>query len=232
MKTPTYILALTPDQPNRVKRLFEFGEGMPNKVLEEPGAFRYAGWNMETRDQAHIVEGKCVELNNGDRKKLRLYEDGTFAVTGAIDSNFLAWGDRTPEEAVRIHALAIIEFTTAFVYLYQRLMPYLENAPANLAFHVEITSGKVNNQYLRIVPYAINTYGFMFRDDAGFLTEENPTHTGIITANDVLTDPDRAAYEIVRRLFLFFSIAENKIPYTVDKDGVRRIDVGKIKTIT
>jgi hypothetical protein len=231
MDSPTYVLGITPSQPNQVKHLFELGVGMPNELLEHPPTFRYAGWSLETLDRAKIVGGECLELRNGDRKVLRLHEDGTLAINGAIDDNFLAWGDRRPDQAVHIHALAIIEFTTGFVYLYNSLIPTLASKPDHLRFHIEIVNGKIDGKLLRIVPFEINTVGFLFKDGKRELSSENPTYSGTVSLDEFTADLDKIAFEIVSRLFLFFGVPANSIPYTIERDGIRRVDVARISAM-
>jgi hypothetical protein len=233
MATATYVLSLTPRQPTQVRNLFQLGAGHVSEVLERPAPLRWAGWDMTTLDQAHIVNGECLELNNGPRKTIRLFEDGTLLVQGAIDGDFLGWGTRESgfENDPRVHALATIEFTTTFVRLYGAIIPFLENKPAELNYHLEIRNGKVNDKYLYLLPFPVNSIGYMFRDEPASLTTDNPQYDGVISAKEVLEDPDRSAFRLTERLFLFFGIATNKIPYTREESGVFRVDTDKIKNV-
>jgi hypothetical protein len=228
-----YIIAFRPAQPNQVKNIFELATGRVSEVLEKPGSFRDAGWDLQTLDQAQIANGEYLELNNGPRKRIRLYEDGTLVVRGAIDSWFLGWGkiDDDFEDNPRVHALAIIEFTAAAVHLYKRILPFLATKPEQVSFHVEISGGKVGDKFIYIVPFKVNTVGWTFSDNQSPLSKENPKFDGVVSADEIDKDPNRVGFEILQRLFLFFGVAANKIPYTNDADGVRRIDIAAIRAI-
>jgi hypothetical protein len=219
---PAYILSMTPEKPNRIKDVFREGPGTVGSLLERPPSMRAYGWDLQTLDQAHIENGEYLELNNGTRKSLRLYEDGTFIVRGAIDDRFLGWAPRDDESSTSVHPIAIIEFSTEFVRLYGQIVPFFETPPERILWHVEIAHGKVEDRFLSVAP------GGWVLDESYRLTRENPKHDGSLATHDLLTDPQRIACELVDRLFLFFSVPVNRIPYTVEQDGVRRVDVERI----
>jgi hypothetical protein len=221
---------MTPEQPNRVKGLFDEGPGTVAGVLEKPGSFRYAGWDLQTLDQAHIENGQYLELNNGARKRLRLYEDGTLIARGSIDEDFLGWApmDHDFQKHPRVHSLAITEFTAAFVYLYKRILAFLDRAPTQINFHVEIADGKVGDRMLYISPYAVNTYGWHLSEDEYSLKKENIVYDGVLSTQDLKADPDRIAFLLIERLFLFFSVPSNKVPYTIEVDGNRKVNIAQI----
>ena len=229
-----YIIAIGSTQPNQVKNIVELEPGRVSEVLEQPGSFRYAGWDLQTADQARIENGEYLELNNGARNRIRLYEDGTLVVREAIDSWFLGWGkidDKFPDDP-QVHALAIIEFTAAAVHLYGRILPFLAKNPEQLAFHIEINGGKVGEKCMYVVPFKVSTVGWTFSENQSALTKGNPKFDGVVSADDLEKDPDRFGFEILQRLFLFFSVPANKIPYTNETDGIRRIDIAEIRAIT
>lgn len=230
MTDAVYIIALTPDAPVRVRDLFHIGPEFVSQVLERPPVLREYGWDLRTLDQAHIVGGEYLELRNGPRKTLQLYEDGTLVARGVIDADFLAWGrtEKTLADDPRVHTLAIIEFTTAFVSTYRDIIKFLDKKPTALRYHIEIANGKIGDRFLYIVPWPVNSLGWLVPRELHALTDPNPQADGVIDANEVLIDPAAAALQIVERLFLFFGVASNSVPYTVVEDGRRRIDVKKI----
>jgi hypothetical protein len=221
---------MRPEQPNRVKGLFNVGPGTAAEVLEQPGSFRRAGWDLQTLDQAHIENGEYLELNNGARKTLRLYEDGTLIVRGSINEDFLGWApiDRDFQKHPRVHPLAITEFTAATAYLYKRILSFLEREPKQINFHVEIADGKVGERMLYITPYPLNTIGWHLSDDEHPLKKENYVYDGVFSTQDLVGDPDRAAFLLLERLFLFFGVPSNKVPYTIEVSGNRKIDIDRI----
>jgi len=233
LPSPQFVLSFVPELTTRVTNLFHIGPDSVSSVLERPPTLREHGWDLRTLDQAHIVGGEYLELNNGPRKTLRLYEDGTFLARGTIDADFLGWGERGVEisQNPRVHTLAIIEFTTAFVYAYARVMDFLESAPNSLRFRVEIQNGRIDDQFLYIVPFPIKSIGWMDGQNAHPLKDANPKFEGTVTASELRSDPDRVAAALVERLFLFFGVPTNKVPYMTDTDGTRRIDAKRIALI-
>lgn len=233
MADSLFIIAITPTERTQLNGLFQFGEGSVSSVLEKPGSFRYAGWDLQTLDHTRIVNGEFVEVGAGARKVLRLYEDGTLIVRGIIDENFLGWGTREETFAAnpRVHALAVIEFTTAAVHLYKQILPFLNPQPIQLSYHLEITNGKIDGRFLYIVPHRVNTIGWAFGETKFSLEKENPQYNGIISAEEVKQETDKAAYELVHRLFLLFGVPTGQVPYTIDEGGTRRVNVAEIQAI-
>jgi hypothetical protein len=220
-----YILSMTPEKPNRIKDLFREGSNTVARLLESPTSLRSYGWDLQTRDHAHIENGEYLELNNGRRKQLRLYEDGTFIVRGSIDESFLGWARHDEEFSThpQLHPIAVIEFTMEFVRLYGQIVPFFEASPERLVSHVEIAHGKIGNRLLSVVPG-----GWAIGSDPYQLKQQDPQYTGSMVTRDLLIDPQRIACELVDRLFLFFSVPINRVPYTFEQEGVRRVDVEKI----
>jgi hypothetical protein len=230
MGEPRYLLAMTAEQPNRVKNLFRLGSGTIAEVLENPGSFRDYGWDLQTLDQAHIENGEYLELNNGPRKQIQLYEDGSLLARGSIDESFLGWApaDRDFDKYPRVHSLAIIEFTAAFAYMYRKIVPFLERYPKQINFHVEIADGLVGERMLYIAPYPVETYGWYMSQGEYSLKNPNPQYEGSFPTQYLMDDPDQIAFQLVERLFLFFGVPANKIPYTREEQGVLKVNVDQI----
>lgn len=233
MAPSLYIIVISPVEPTRVKGLFQFGAGSASSVLEEPGSFRYAGWDLTTLDRARIRDGEFVEVANGERKIIRLYEDGTLVIRGLIDEGFLGWGtrDQTFEANPKLHALASIEFTTSAVHLYQTLISFLEPKPGSVKVHLEITNGKVGNRFLYTEPYRVNAVQWGWGDKDFALTKPNPTSEFIVSTTDVAHDPNKAAFELVEHLFRLFSVPTERIPYIIESEGIQRVNVDEIVAI-
>jgi hypothetical protein len=226
MPSPALILTMTPRPANRVRNLFELNGGV-HDVVANPGAFRGYGWDLQIiGDRPKIRHGEYLEIG-GNRKLLRLYEDGMLITRGLIDDNFLGWAplDADFEENPRVHPLAVIEFTTAFVYLYARVVQFFEQGLGDIDFHVEIVNGRVRKRLLYVTP----------RWDSGdghTLEQVNPRYDGTFPAAQLTDEPDRVAYELVQRIFLFFSVPGTQIPYTTGADGHRKVDLAAIKRVS
>jgi hypothetical protein len=185
------------------------------------------------RGQAKIVHGEFLEIMDGTRKAIRVYEDGSLVVRASVDPNFLAWGslDNPTRPQVYMHALASIEFTTAVVYLYKEVVMRLDPQPSELTCSIQLRNTKTDGELLHVVPYKLNSYGWVFRNDAGAVDGENVEKAFTLKTAELLSDPDAAAFRLVERLFLFFGIGPDRVPYALGEADVRRIDVSEIQKI-
>jgi hypothetical protein len=228
-----YILAISPLQSVTVPNIFHLGPGSVGSILEQPGSFRYAGWDLNTLDRAIIKGGEAIEVSNGERKVVRLYEDGALFVRGLINEDFLGWGTRDEAFAVRprVHPLALIEFSTATVFLYKRIVEILAPVPESVAIHQEIINGRVSEQFMYTVPYRVGSFGYMLDASNYRLTDDNPTSDFEISTGRLREDPAGVAFEIVKRLFLFFGVPTNEIPYVEWSADTGRVMVDEIAKI-
>lgn len=231
MANPSYVLVATPNEPNRLKNLFASGPDTIASTLERPPVFRYAGWSLETLDQAQIVGGEFLEVKNGARKTVRVYEDGTLLFRADAGPDFLGWGrdEITFPKSPQLHPLAAIEATTLFVHFYALLTTHFERPLKDVRFVLKLADAKVGDNFMHIVPYALNTIGWRFQDDTYSLKEPTVEKEVIVPGGEVANDPNRAAYRLVERLFLFFGVPVDKIPYVAETEGVKRVDVERIK---
>jgi len=227
MGAPTYVMSAIPLATTRFPDLFESGHDSIMVWLERPGAFRRSGWDLATGDQARIVGGQYLEVASGSEKLIHLYEDGTLLLKAAADS-FLAW-PLDPEEfkqRPRLNTLGIIELTAAFVHFYKRLIPRLQRDPGRVRFRIEMVDASVEGKKLYVVPYPVRSFGWQSQwDDEKYPIAEDHMRKDVeATTNEVQQDPDHVAYRLVERLFLFFGVPIDMIPY-VKQEEVKRIDV-------
>src|SRR2546425_9877749 len=101
MSSPVYLISATPLEPSMLKNFFDSTRGSLMDALSNPPGFRYAGWDLQTLDRARIVDGEYLEVSNGDRKRIQLYEDGTLLAKASAGPDFLAWGRDSPDFANR-----------------------------------------------------------------------------------------------------------------------------------
>lgn len=217
-KRPKYILVATPVDATKVSGLFTTGPGSARQILENPKTFRHNGFDLDTRSRANIVDGECLETSLGDRKRLRLYEDGTFIVQGAADYSFLGWGPYEPEFNLkpRLNSIAIIEFTSLFIYTYKEVLKKLEPNSSKIKLHMEFRNGAVGNQRLYMSPYAVGSIEWMFNEDSHKLVDK-PKAEIFVSCDSIMQDVDHVAYQLVEKLYLLFGMFTNMIPYTANE---------------
>ena len=124
------LVAYPKEKIGELKSLFTNEEGSIKRKLENPplnaGKIRYAGWGIETLDQGKILEGQFVRVQNGDRKTIDLYQDGTLIFTGLADEKFLA---HASENGLRINSIALIELVYNFLSFYYEVINDLTIKP-------------------------------------------------------------------------------------------------------
>ena len=128
-------LIVTPAPPSELQSIFS---GEPNSIrrkLEYPPQIRSRGWSIATGATAQFVDGEFIETA-GFKKIIDLFRDGQLIAVIAIDSESLAWTDRSD---LRIHPLALVEFVTNALNFYELVLNDMQQPPQLL--HLEIRLG-------------------------------------------------------------------------------------------
>ena len=227
MKTdrPVFIYSMTPHGRTAYKQFFEPGD--LKKIIEDPGQIRYAGWDLTTRDRARIVKGEYLEVASAERKRIRVYEDGTVLVRVSGDEDFLSWGQNTKNfgQAPRLNTLSLIEFTLNFCKLCSRLVVLMEPQPREVNLKVEIKNAFFGGAKLFLIPYPVSSWTFTMTDDRHYAPEASMTRKVVFETEKLRTSPSTAAYMLLRQIFYWFGVEKDDIPYTsVASNGSRFID--------
>lgn len=221
----TLELSAYPLPPSEVKSLFLGGANTIRKALENPPTLRSAGWDLETGDQAHIIRGEMVRVANGNRKILELYRDGTFIFLCRADTLFLAWG--SSEKNQNINPLALIEVVVSFTIFYGAALNDLKEPPKESNFRIDFRNLHLGGTKTILSPYGLGTYAQVLQMESNVAPENEVTITRSVQATGY--DPAVVAYELVREIYVWFGIEEDKIPYTTTVNGLRAIDIDAIR---
>jgi len=232
MTTPFYILVATPIESSRLNKIFESGDDSIIDLLKNPGRLRRMGWDLETLNTPRIIEGEYLEVKNGDRKLINIYEDGTFILRVASDHTFLGWGrDETVfGEDSRLNPVALVELTYNFIDFYKKLIPHFTKRPVNIRFNVEFRNISKN---FYLLPYGVGTYAWTFADERYHAPGDEMTNKTLnVKTDDILIKSAYVAYDLVKMLYLWFGIGPEKIPYiSEDKNKDKFVDTTKIKDL-
>lgn len=231
MSKPFYILAVAPMQPSTINKFFEPGEGSVTELLKHPEKLRNMGWDLRTLDTPRIVKGEYLQVRNGERKLINLYEDGTLIFRALADHTFLGHGQGEEgfKENPRLNPMAVIEVTYNFVDFYKKLVFYFSSKPIDVKFKVEFKNAFFGGKKIYLNPYGLKSLEWRDDYDQHLASEENMSKEIIVKVEDLLNSPAHVAYELVQKLYLWFGFDPNKIPYTSkDEEGKRFIDVKKI----
>jgi len=213
------VISAQPSAPKELRTIFSSNEGSIKKRLEHPPIVRQHGWTLETLDQARIIRGEMVRVTNGNRKVLDLYRDGTMIFAASADSDFLAWGK---EGALKINPLALIEVVYSFMTLYQLVIADFIDPPEEVSFEARLLNMHLGGKKNVLGPYALTSTAQMIGLDSKEAPEDNWTTTISLPTKNF--DPAAAAYGLVREVYLWFGLEEDKIPYSKNEDDVRKID--------
>jgi hypothetical protein len=235
VKKPVIILAVeTREIISPIKNFFL--ENSPfYTVLKEPPYLRYMGWNMLTLDIPRIKAGQFWEVNNGERKKIRLYRDGTLIARADANSDFLGWGQNEVdfEKNPRINPLALIEFIYEFVHLYFITKIHFPKPLTGYKFTINFKNLVLDSGERIYLPNSeINRIG-AFTEEHEFSDSELKESVGVDQEEfNEVADVQNVAYQVAEKIFNKAGIPSNKIPYTTQlDDGKWIIDVDRIKKI-
>ncbi len=232
INTPVFVFAARPGEKVRVAGLFD--DGPVGRLLEEPGGLRYAGWDLQTQDRARIVKGHYLEVKLADQKTIRLYEDGMLFARVPGDDSFLGWAassdDRKPfAEKPRLNPLSLLEFTYNFVDLYRRVAEHLHPIPKTHGLFMSIRHTTVGEKKLYLNPYGLETWARL-QDRTRYEAPEDSADLQVEVDATTLSDrPARAAYVLAEKVYLWFGVPINEIPYTTGAGEDRGLDVEFIR---
>lgn len=234
-KEPLYIIIAKPLGSCKINNFFSADVGGVKHLLEHPGGLRYAGWDLETLDNAMLVKGEYYEVVNGDRKKIHLYEDGTLVVRVSANQNFLGWGRNSDSflDSPRLNPVALIEFTYNFIYFYSRLISFFDNNPKEIRFITQLKNTFLSeDKKLYLNPYEVGSLHWGSNDYSKESQEDSMEREVLFSSQQVVENSTRCSYELIKKVYNWFGIIDEDIPLkTKDKEGFDIIDVEKIKKL-
>jgi hypothetical protein len=226
--TPSFVYAAVPSPATQFIDLFS--DGPVKQLLEKPDGLRYAGWDLQTLDSARIVEGDYLEVRNGDRKILNLYENGIFLARAEATGNMLAWATAKDEgKEIKLNPLAIVEFTYSFVKLYSQFAPHLNPQPTSITYRIQIENAK-GEQPLLMCPYGVDAINFQYppQYDRHIAPSDKVQKEITATLTETQNNPARVAYQVVEKIYTWFGLKIEEIPYTKTENGLKEIDVALV----
>jgi hypothetical protein len=227
------VLAVSTLGANRVRRFADAQSSGVAALLERPPSFRYAGFDLTTLDEAHRVGEDCLEVANGQRKIVRLYQDGTLLARLAADSTFLGWGqDQSAfQRNPRLNPVAVAEAHLAFVHLYSALIPHLAYVPEAVIFNMELEGAQVGTHRLYLTAWYKQGIQAVY-DPERYSAHGARLHvTQDLAAKLVRNSPNAAAYRLLVKFYDFFDMAPDLIPLVVEGAEGREIDVEQLKAL-
>lgn len=231
-KQPLYILAVAPHEPAKL-RLFESGAGSISDLLMIESGFRYAGWDLSTGKEPKIIKGEYLEAKIEGMKNINLYEDGRFICWVTAGPNFLAWPLSEDEfnKKPRLNPMAIVEVTYNFVNFYKKLIPFFIKTPEKFRFVVQLKNAFLTQDTeLYLIPGGLQSIEWLINRVQYVAPENDMDKYEDVDIMGLKQNEGHVAYLLVEKLYLWFGIGKNLIPYISGEKGKEIIDVEKIKT--
>jgi hypothetical protein len=232
-KRTIVLIAYPKEKLGELKSLFTNEEGSIKRKLENPpmnaGKIRYAGWSLETLDLGRIIEGQLVRVQNGDRKTIDLYNDGTLIFTGSADEKFLA---HASQDGFRINAIALIELVYNFISFYREVINDLSIKPNTISvefrflnMHLDngknyLVEGPTDDLFLSPYKHEAPTNNYSLETPIDFKVEDFD-----------VKKIGEVAYKIVEKIYLWFGVPldTGNIPYIKKENLAKSIDIEQIK---
>jgi hypothetical protein len=217
------IISALPDPRGQLKTIFLGSDESIRRRLENPERLRYGGWDLTHHDQAKIIRGDLLHVANGDTKTIDLYRDGTMIFAALADSNFLAWGRDSDQ---RINSLALIEVIYSFLAFYRLVLNDFQTKPTKITFRIELHNMHLDGKKSFMLPYHLESNAQSF----SLYPKEAPDNDGSIEISVPAEpfEPFALTYQLVREIYLWFGLEEDKIPYMKDEQGIKSFDTTTI----
>jgi len=226
------LIAYPKEKSAELKSLFTNEEGSVKRKLEDPplnaGKIRYAGWSLETLDRGKIIEGQFVRVQNGDRKTIDLYNDGTLIFTGLADESFLA---HASQDGLRINSIGLIEVVYNFISFYREVINDLTIKPDMISVEFRFINMHLGGEKSYLIEGPIDA---LFTGEKHEAPQDNyslETPIDFYVKDFEEGKTAEIAYKVVEKIYLWFGISLDKgnIPYTKIENSVVSIDIEQIR---
>jgi len=157
---------------------------------------------------------------------VEIHRDGTVIYAVTATSNGLAWGsEKIQPFRLRVNPVALIEKIYLFCVLVANVMddPLL----ANIFVDEAILFRNLEHENTHAVLKAGNI------DSWGARSGTAPSAQGDLVEEELMpvNEPERAAYLLVARVYAWFGLDEDAIPYKINVTGRQIIDVEAIRSL-
>lgn len=214
--------------PNEIVGLFNPTANSAMNLVQNPPSIRRSGWNLLTLDRGKNVEGRYLQVTNGDRKVLRAYRDGCIIFAGSASEDFLGHGTRDRVQGIAINALAATEVISEFVSFCNKMIKHLTNNPREILFRSDLFNPTKENIKIMFTEVA---GGFHFPLAQGETNSPHPSNHRIVKVENGSINIPRESYNLVADFFYFFGLTDEKFIYVSEKDNEKIIDIDAIKKI-
>jgi hypothetical protein len=174
---------------------------------------RSYGFDLNTGAQARIVQGQLRRAVTPEAKIIDLWVDGTLIAAARGDEDFLSWGRHaSPGGPLRISQLVMVEYTYLFAELSQRVYNLAQPRPRGIEYRLELRNMTINDTPCGLIPGPMGTFATTFGTDIHHAPGPRATFT--VPWEEVEIDPRIVAFLLIRKIYEWFGIEHEYIPYT------------------
>jgi hypothetical protein len=233
MPTPFYLLVAAPATATRLRSFAREGSDSPGWLLTQPPVIRHAGFDTSTRDVAQLVGGERWEAQYGDRKVLRLYQDGSLLFRMRADEEFLAWAlqSRAHYGEPTLNAVAVVESHLSFVYLVKELLPWFKEQPAEIRFTLRFSDAQLRDRPLTVSKYVDPNRGWLADPDLHPIHGPSAEESLNVAVSRLAESPEAVAYDLLVRFYDMFDAAADLIPFLRDTPQGKAVDADALKAL-
>ena len=224
---PTILLAAFPHGETTIPTLFQSRESEIVQLLLNPPALRNLGFDLRVGSFPNIREGQVRRSVAPGWKVLDLWKDGSIIFGAAGDGDFLCWGNANGTTLI-INPLALIESTSLFILLSREVFrKFATPRPTKATFMLSLQNPSEGDlqQGFTGKPYELLSgyYGNLHRNPESskeFRLECSLENYSFYSDEE---SSGKIAFELLGKLYTWFGIEENSIPYSEDTEKGRRI---------
>lgn len=227
---PSYVLAIAPMLSLEIPSIFSSGNNEIARLLDSPPRPRSRGFDIGVGEPPRIVAGERLRALCRKAMSLNLWRDGSL-IFAADGDDFLCWGRpmASAGSPLRINPLALIESTYAFCSLAQEVYKYASPKPKHTLVRLELKNLTTNNISAGLIPGPLNTSDHQFGRN---IHRAPAAHKSILVSWPISEmSPGEVAFKLISRLYSWFEIAEDKIPYAEGAGGTRVISPEEIRRL-
>jgi len=218
------VLTCYPETPLKLKTLLSVKPGSLGTVLESPPTIRSSGFGLRGFDRSQY-KGTFKRVSSGKRSTIDLYKDGVLIAALKADRDYLCWGMRD----FVFNPVALIESIFCFVHLYKFVIEDSHKNPIKIRFRIDLRNFHLNGKINKLAYGDLENLKIIFGEEIMPAPDNNWTDELEIETEDY--ELSQVTYLLLEKIYDYFGIPNEEIPYTKEKNGLKFIDVDKIKTI-
>jgi hypothetical protein len=229
---PSYVMSASVGSGNRVRDFHGTDDQSVQALMLHPPTFRRSGFDLSVPDVPRPGPDNSWQ-SGGDRKLLRVYQDGTVLFRVAADADFLGWGveERVFQRSPRLNPVAVAELHASFVYFYREMLGRLTEPVYGVSLKLKLDAADFGAGRIFLTEY-YDTKRF----DPTFIKKRvlqtNPA-TASVTAGPESFEkrPDAVAFLILAAFAAMFDMPPDEIPFTRKTPEGSEVDIASIRDL-